>query len=282
MDKYTDLLVACEAGSRQLSYVELDDLEEFYDESMIVPLFPKKVMRNKLVGGGAMPGHHILIFGRPEAGKSLFAIHQACGIANSGKKVLYCGNEESVKTHTARAACNLANTPISNFQEQRESVLDTARRKGLDRISFLDLEPGTLGELEQAIREMEPDVVVIDQLAGLDIGESSPVVSADKAARGARTLVKRYGAVGISVGQAGDRTERAGQLPPTWLGMGDVYGSRTGVPAQVDLMFGIGYDEDMLATDVRAISLPKNKLGGNHDGFKVRIDKQTSKIRTLS
>ena len=282
VERYTDLLVACETGLQKLNYVELDDLEDIYDPSMIIPLFPKKIMEKKLLGGGAMPGHHILIFGRPEAGKSLFSIHQACGIANSGRKVLYCGNEESVKTHTVRAACNLANRNLSDYSSNSKEIVEIARKRGLENITFLDMDPGTLPELEMALRDVQPDAFVVDQVAGLEIGDSNPVNAVQKAARGVRTLGKRYGAVSISVGQAGDRTERAGQLPPTWLSMSDVYGSRTGVPAQVDLMFGLGYDEDMWATDVRAVSMPKNKLGGSHEGFKIRVDIQKSKIRVMS
>ena len=233
------------------------------------------------MGGGALPGHHILIYGRPEAGKSLFAINMVAGIAHNGKKVLYFGNEESVQTHYMRLACNLARRNIADFQDEGEGIVSLAEKRGLNNVTFIELTPGTFAEIEQGIKEYSPDVVVIDQLAGVDCGESNPVRSMDKAARSFRTLLLKYGCVGISVSQAGDRTERHGQLPPAFLGMGDVYGSRTGLPAQVDLMIGIGYDQDMYDRDVRGVSLPKNKLGGSHSGFKVRIDKQQSRVTGL-
>ena len=161
-------------------------------------------------------------------------------------------------------------------------IVAKAESKGLNNVTFIELIPGTFAEIEQGMKEYKPDVVVVDQLAGVDVGESNPVRSMDKAARCFRTLLLKYGAVGISVSQAGDRTERHGQLPPAFLGMGDVYGSRTGLPAQVDLMIGIGYDQDMYDRDVRGVALPKNKLGGSHSGFKVRIDKQQSRVVSMA
>ena len=91
----------------------------------------------------------------------------------------------------------------------------------------------------------------------------------------------KHGVVGVSVCQAGDKTEKHGQLPPAFLQMNDVYGSRTGIPAHCDLLIGVGYDQDMYDRDIRGISLPKNKLGGVHAGFKVRIDTQKSKVLNL-
>lgn len=280
IERYQELLNACDKGLNRIQYLDFDDLDNAYDPELIVQLYPK-VLQTRLLGGGAMPGHHVLIYGRPEAGKSLFAINMAAGVAHSGRRVLYVGNEESVRTHGIRAACNLAGANIADYQRSSEAIKTRAFKRGLDRITFADLAPGTVGEVEEAILDTGPDLVVIDQVTGLDVRESNPVSSADKAARGVRTLLKKHSLVGVSVAQAGDRTERAGQLPPAWLSMSDVYGSRTGLPAQMDLMIGIGFDEEMFAQDIRACSLPKNKLGGNHDGFKVRIDKQKSKVKSL-
>ena len=279
--QYQELLLATESGAHQLRYVDYDNLEDFYDDSKIVPIFPRKIFKHKLLGGGAMPGHHILIYGRPDQGKTLFSLYQAVGMAHAGYKVLYCCNEEDPHTHAARAACSLTNTPIAQYREHKHDIIERARKRGLDNIRFLKLEPGTFGEIESAIRDCNPAVVIVDQLAGIDVNESSAVQRIERAARQFRTLIGTYGVVGISVSQAGDRTERHGQEPPAYLSMSDVYGSRTGLPAQVDLMIGIGSDADMKAQDVRAITLPKNKLGGNHEPFRLRFDIQTQRIHAL-
>lgn len=280
LEDYEDLLVASERGLSRLNVLDPNSVDEVYDPARIIPLYPKQLSA-QLLGGGASPGHHILIYGRPEAGKSLFSINMAAGCAYHGKRVLYFGNEEPTAMHHIRLSCNLARVPIARFQEHSEAVKERAAKRGANNVTFVDLDPGTFAEIEQGIKEYKPDVVFIDQLAGIDVRESNPVQAVDRAARNFRTLIKRYDIVGVSVAQAGDRTEKHGQLPPAFLGMGDVYGSRTGLPAQVDLMIGIGFDEDMNSRDLRAVSLPKNKLGGSHSGFKVRINKQQSRVESL-
>lgn len=281
LEEYQELMKATDIGSMSLEYVDYDNLKSFYDESKVVPLFPQKIFKHKLVGGGCMPGHHVLIFGRPEQGKSMFAIYQAAAIAANGYKVLYCANEEDPHIHAARAACSLSNYPIGHYREHEDAIMERARLLGLDNIRFLKLEPGTFAEIEAGIRDFNPSVVIVDQLAGIDVGESNPVRAIDVAARRFRTLIGTYGVVGISIAQAGDRTERHGQEPPAYLQMSDVYGSRTGLPAQVDLMLGIGSDSEMAAKNIRAISLPKNKLGGNHEAFRVRFDIERQRVMTL-
>jgi hypothetical protein len=47
----------------------------------------------------------------------------------------------------------------------------------------------------------------------------------------------------------------------------------------MDLILGIGADEGMIQRDERAISIVKNKLSGNHDGFMVHFDRARSKVK---
>jgi KaiC/GvpD/RAD55 family RecA-like ATPase len=280
-DTYRELCLAADLGASPLQLVDYDTLGDFFSPDKVIPLFPRRVWRSRLLCGGAQPGHHILIYGRTEQGKTLFAIYQAAAIANAGYRVLYVVNEEAAEIHATRAACCLTACNIELFNDNKEQILARARNKGLDRISFLKLEPGTFAELDAAVRQIKPDVLIVDQLAGLDVGESNPVIGIDRAARRIRTLLSRHGIVGISVHQAGDRTERHGQEPPAWLTLSDVYSSRTGLPAQCDLMIGIGSDQEMRDRGQRAISLPKNKIGGTHDGFLLRFDEKRTSCSTV-
>jgi hypothetical protein len=277
VDTYRELCLAADTGDHPLDVVDYDSLGEFFNPDKVIPLFPRRVWRPRLLGGGAQPGHHILIYGRTEQGKTLFAIYQASAIASAGHRVLYVANEEAAEIHATRAACAFTGCSIEMFSENQEEILERAKGAGLDRITFVRMEPGTFAEVEQAIRAVEPDVIIVDQLAGLDTGESNPVLAIDRAARRFRTLLSTYGLVGISVHQAGDRTERHGQEPPAWLTLSDVYSSRTGLPAQCDLMIGVGSDEEMQKRGQRAISLPKNKIGGNHEGFLLRFDEKRTR-----
>jgi KaiC/GvpD/RAD55 family RecA-like ATPase len=280
-DSYRELCLAADLGDQPISFVDYDTLGEFFSPERVIPLFPRRVWRSRLLCGGAQPGHHILVYGRTEQGKTLFAIYQAAAIASAGYRVLYVVNEEAAEIHATRAACSFTGCSIELFNENQTQILDDARKRGLERVSFLKLEPGTFGELENAVRQVKPDVLIVDQLAGIDVGESNPVIALDRAARRIRTLLSRYGIVGISVHQAGDRTERHGQEPPAWLTLSDVYSSRTGLPAQCDLMIGIGSDQEMRDRNQRAIALPKNKIGGTHDGFLLRFDEKRTRCTAV-
>lgn len=281
VDAYRELCTAANLGTSSLDVVDYDTLGDFYSPDRVIPLFPRPLWRTRLLGGGAQPGHHILIFGRTEQGKSLFAIYQASAIASAGYRVLYVVNEEAGEIHATRAACCMTSTSIELFHDNKEQVLDGARKRGLENLTFVKMSPGSFPELEAAVREVKPDVLIVDQLAGLETGEPSAVTSIDVAARRMRSLLSRHGLVGFSVHQAGDRTERYGQEPPAWLTLSDIYSSRTGLPAQCDLIIGIGSTDDMRGLGQRAISLPKNKIGGTHDGFMLHFDEKRSRCSAL-
>jgi hypothetical protein len=90
-----------------------------------------------------------------------------------------------------------------------------------------------------------------------------------------RSLINEFGIVGISVTQAGDRSQGHNNDGPLWLGPGDVDSSRVGLPAQVDLMLGIGANMELLDRAQQAISICKNKLWSgpkSREGFIVQYD----------
>ena len=62
--------------------------------------------------------------------------------------------------------------------------------------------------------------------------------------------------------------------------MGDVDNSNTGIPAQADVMIGIGATSEDESQGRRVLSLPKNKRSGNHEYFAVNVDPQLSRVRS--
>jgi hypothetical protein len=53
------------------------------------------------------------------------------------------------------------------------------------------------------------------------------------------------------------------------------------MPAQMDLIIGIGSNEEYDGKSWRMISLPKNKLSGEHLYFPVLIDTKINKITSI-
>ena len=127
------------------------------------------------------------------------------------------------------------------------------------------------------MQKHEPQCLVVDQIRNLSAVRKSGTraQALDSVACEIRQLLSKYGLVGLSLGQAnaGDHGK-----PKIWLATDDFDESRTGVPGQSDLMVGIGCDYKMDAHHQRAISLPANKLSGDHEGFIVTIDTERSII----
>lgn len=269
--RYEALLEAADLHTSEAQWCDDDDeMERMLDPSGRIPLYPKAL--NERAGGGAVPGDHILIFGRPEAGKTLFTVNMVAGFLKSGRTVLYVGNEESLYKTRKRVITNLLRCTPEQYDRNREKGRQLAHERGLSRARFLELTPGTVSELDYYLEEVQPDVLVLDQIRNVRGSGDKLTQRLEQVATEVRSLLKKHAAIGVSVTQAGDKTERHGQEPPIWLSMADVDSSRTGLPAQVDLMLGIGCNEELRAQGVRAVSLPKNKLGNTHEGFIVSVD----------
>lgn len=260
-------------------YVADDDeaMFDLLDRKNRTKLAPRKL--NEAAGGGAVPGDHIVIFGRPEAGKSLFCINMTAGFLKQGKRVLYIGNEESMDKTKMRVLCNLVNGTYDAVAERRQEALERGEQRGFRNARFVHLYPGTIPEIRELVEEFEPDVLVVDQIRNLGGMADNITKNIERNATELRSLLAEYNLIGVSVTQAGDRTERHGQEPPLYLGMADIDSSRTGLPAQADLLIGLGSNEEMRTHNTRAVSLPKNKLGNTHAGFVVEVDLPRSKVK---
>ena len=270
---YRDLTFSAQGGA---SWVDFDNLQEHVSRENAIPIAPKKL--NDRLRGGAIAGDHLLVFGRPEVGKSLFVINIAAKAIKQGYRVLYLGNEEPIYRTAMRIICNLTGATYSQFEDKPKEAVAAARKLGLDNLFAFHMTPGSLQEVELLVRESKPDLVFIDQLSGLDHGESNEVTRLLKLARGFRSMAAKYEFVAVSVVQAGTKSEKAGEEPGAYLNMGDVYGSRTGIPAMCDLMVGVGVNDDFRAMGQRIITLPKNKLGGDHGSFVVAYDEERSRV----
>ena len=236
-----------------------------FDASKQIRLFPREL--NDRCDGGARPGHHILIYARPEIGKTLFAQNMVAGFLSQSLPVLYVGNEDPASDILLRLICRLSKMTKHQVMENPDEAEKRAFQRGYDKLVVASLAPGNFFEIRKLAEEHKPRVIVLDQLRNIEVNSESRVQALEKAATEARNLAKKYGLLVVSVTQAGESAEGK----PV-LGRDDIDFSKTGIPAQVDLMIGIGADATMEQHGLRTISLPKNKLSGRHDYFTVSIN----------
>ena len=241
-----------------------------------IRLWPEKLQEKT---GGALPGHVIVVYGRPEVGKTLFTTNMVSGWLRDGHKTLYVGNEDNINLIKARIRWNLSGMTQAQVDKFTEEANARCKRKGWDNLLAVHMYPGSCTEIGELMEEFKPECVVIDQLRNLQTASSKGGTKAqrlDDIAIEFRQLCAKFHAVGLAVGQANAGEHGRQKM---WLDLDDFDESRTGVPGQADLMVGIGMDPALDAHNQRALSLPKNKLSGDHEGFIVTIDKFRSKIQ---
>ena len=276
MDEYKNVETSLDEDDEDESLLEgvkICDIVESLKNQNRIKLWPKALHQ---ATGGAMRGNNVLVFGRPEVGKSLFIINMVGGLLHDGYKVLFIENEDPAKSTMSRLICRLADKPLIDVIENPDEVENVVRQRGYNNLILKSLSPGTFRDIQSLIDHHGVDVVVINQLRNIWVGKASRVEQMEIAATSARNLAKKNDILVIGVTQAGDSGTNKLRLE-----MGDIDFSNTGMPAQMDLIIGIGSNEEYDGKSWRMISLPKNKLSGEHLYFPVMVDTKTNKVTSI-
>lgn len=249
-------------------------VQENFDDDALIKVAPKAL--NDRLDGGVLRGHHIVVFARPEMGKTLLVCNMAAGFLQQGLRVLYVGNEEPIQDTYLRMVCRLSGLSKHDVVANPREAEDQARLKGTNNLFMSSMSPGTLKQIESLAEKVEADVIIVDQLRNVKVQNENFTQALEQAAKGIRQIGKRRNCVTISVTQAGDSAHGRAVLD-----MGDIDSSNTGIPAQADVLVGLGASTQDVDMGRRIISLPKNKRAGNHDNFPVQVDINTSTMRSI-
>lgn len=282
LSEYGDLRAATTLGRSEITWT-MDDgsMDTLLDRENLIKVGPSK-LNTKLLGG-AIPGDSILVFGRPEAGKTLFTVNMVAGFLKFGHRVLYIGNEEGTYKTRKRIINNLSDCDNDAYEADPEGTIAKAKANGLDNLFICHMQPGSPAEIEDAVKEIRPLIVVVDQIRNLALPKVEKLTDRlGELSTQMRSLAGKHQFLHVAVTQAGDKTERHGQEPPAWLTMSDIADNRTSMAAQYDVILGVGCTEELRSMGNRAISICKNKLSDRedaHEGFIVRVDVRKSQVR---
>src|SRR5579859_2680111 len=109
----------------------IDELVELVGDANRVPLAPSRL--NQRIDGGALPSTHILLFARPEMGKSTFCVNFSVQLAKRDKRVLYISNEDSVAKLKQRAlARGSGMTMREAIAERNAEAVGLYKERGLE------------------------------------------------------------------------------------------------------------------------------------------------------
>lgn len=242
-----------------------------FNKAGLIKLWPESL--NIQVDGGVRGGHHIVIFAPTEMGKTLFVINLCAGFLKQGLRVLYIGNEDPASDIMMRMMARLTGMNKYEIIENPDKADGILASRNWDKFTFAALCPGTFDKIDELAEETQAQVLILDQLRNIDMDSESRTQALEKAATEARNLARRRNIPVVSVTQAGDSASGRAILD-----RGDIDSSNVGIPAQADLMLGIGATPDMEASNMRTLSFPKNKLSGNHTPISVLIDPMLSKV----
>ena len=252
---------------------DVSDIMEFNTPESLIPIYPQAL--NTVLDGGAPRGSHIVIFARPETGKTMFCVNLVANFLKAGRSALYCCNEDPRKSIQQRLMSNLLRMNKYELKEEDPEYLEQQlAAEGGDQLYFEDMHPGSVPHVRRMVERHRPDVVIVDQIRNLRTPRAyTKVEGLEYIAQEMRNIAKEFDCVVVSVTQAGDSADGKRDL-----GMGDVDFSNTGIPSTADLMIGIGVTPQLESDNQRRLSLPKNKISGTHEGLTVGVNPDYSEV----
>ena len=213
---------------------------------------------------GVGEGNLVIVFARPEAGKTAFWVNLVAGIdgfASQGAKVCALINEEPA----IRTQMRLINAHTGLTMDEIRADIQQANQKWAEvrqNIHILDTVDWALDDVDDFVQKEKPDILIIDQLD--KVGVTGNFARTDEKLRaiytGAREVAKRNDCCVIAISQAS--ADGQGKFDLTFDMM---EGSKTGKAAEADVIIGVGH-RDKMDTDerVRSLAISKNKITGWH------------------
>ena len=276
LEKFEDLKIVVEEEPEEiLNNVSVEQItKEVTSATGRIKLAPRSL--NERIKNGALPGHHIVVFARPETGKTALVLSIMRAFCLQQLDGAYFGNEDPILDVIGRFQSCLTGMTEDERTADPAKAAGLLEKNGYKRATFIPIHPGSLSEINKHVTRLKPKWIIVDQIRNLNVGAESRVNQLEAAAQGIRNIGKKHGVVTVSVTQAGDSADNK-----LVLGMGDIDFSNTGIPATADLMIGMGVNNEYYEQGIRVLSLCKNKLGGNHENFQVRLTKALSRVETI-
>ena len=143
----------------------LDKLDAEENQDNLIRLYPKSLNDN--LKGGMKRGHNVIVFARPEMGKTMFTVNTIFGMIKQGLTTLYVGNEEPLSDVQARLLSRLFHVELSEILANKQAWYQRAAECGADKVKWKKLSPGTPREIERLCAKHQPDVLIVDQLRNI-------------------------------------------------------------------------------------------------------------------
>lgn len=244
------------------------DIEEVLKSSHITDEgleFSLDILKESI--GPLRAGDTVYIPARPEVGKTTFLCHQAGHMIENSHDTtgIIFSNEEDGNRVMIRLYQSILNWTTKDILADPSAAKREYERQmgGLDRIRIIHAAGLHRRDCERVIEKAEPNLIVFNMLSKIGgFGSSRMQNDVDVySAQGIwmRELANSYNCAAMTAWQAGGSAHGK-----AWIEQDDMYGSKTGIVAEADVILGIGkVIEPSVAENHRYIHLSKNKLPGD-------------------
>jgi replicative DNA helicase len=231
--------------------------------------FRLETLAEKVPGVG--PGNFVIVFARPESGKTTYSCYEAAGFLKQRLKVCYFANEEPAVRVYIRLLCSYLNMTADEIRAEPNRAQDDFG-EAAGRLRMIDCVGMDIREVDSWCKRNTPDILVLDQLDkfGISGNYSRSDERLGELYQAGREIAKRNNCVSWAVSQASaDGADRAG------LTFSMMAGSKTAKAAEADLIIGIGHNSQLHAEDyIRQFNVDKNKINGWHGAVTCTMDPQ--------
>lgn len=226
--------------------------------------------------GPLRTGDFGVVVARPEVGKTTFLADTAAHILSQVETcVVYVANEERGAQVYKRIIQSYFGWTAKELRDRREEAIAEYHRIFKQKLIFLHEPSLTYKELYALLREVKPNLILVDQLDKLKGFEDDRYdLELGALYRWARETSHEFGPF---IGATQASAEAEGKK---WLEQSYIANSKTAKPAEADWILGIGKTHESALERIRHFHLIKNKLEGDentinqfrHGKFDMRIE----------
>ena len=254
-----------------------NNIGELISQLDVISKWQFNLMRLKENIGGVGPGNLVIVFARPEVGKTAFWVSLVAGpngFAEQGAKIHAFINEEpAIRTQMRAISCYTGMT--------RQEIVDdiqTAQSYWGDiknNISMFDTVDWSMEDIDSHCEKHKPDIIIIDQLDKINV--TGTYARTDEKLRqiytSTREIAKRRNCAVIAISQASADAHNRNSIS-----FDQMENSKTGKAAEADLIIGIGKNTGADPSDrTRTLCVSKNKINGYHGEPVCTIRKEISR-----
>lgn len=256
---FTRLIEAGQKSTPDVDYDEVaSDLPSLLSASDPSSLFPFRDPTLSQYVPGAGRGHNIIVLARPEVGKSSWVASETVGYLQRGLRVAYFGNEEPAYKILLNMVRSCGGVSDQELREKPEEIL-VQWDKLRSNLHMYESVGMTLADIQKRLRHVRADVCVLDQTDKTYI--NGAFAAAHERLKEiywrAREIAKEEDCLMINVSQASAEAEGRREVTYTFMD-----NSKTGKAGEADIVLGIGKDPGIFETNLRYLTVSKNKING--------------------